>query len=100
MIRYVSNDRLFHDLAITDTAASYLQTLRPAAPITRITPADRRAVIRQTIATLGYVPSTRDMAGRLKAQGITGNWTTIARDYQALGLVAARPQGGRPKTLF
>ena len=91
MSGYVSNDRLFHELAVTDIEASYLQTIRSARPrpqpVKRIRPADRRAVVRQTIAALGHVPSTRDMAELLKTttQGVNVNWTTIARDYQALG---------------
>ena len=105
MVSYVSNDRLFHELAITNTEASYLQTIRPAAPrpqsVKRIGPVERRAVVHQTIAVLGHVPSTRDMADLLEPQGINVNWTTIARDYQALGLVTDKSQGGHPKrTLF
>lgn len=102
MSGYVSNDRLFQELAVTDTEASYLQTIRPAAsrpPASErgIVPAERRAIEHQTIAALGHVPSTRAMADLLKPQGINANWTTIARDYQALGLMTDKPQGGRPK---
>lgn len=90
---------MFSALEVTDVEASYLQHIRrgaPAAPTTTRTTADRLAAIRAIVARLGTVPSTRTMAAYIKAQGLPGNFTTISRDYQKLGLQPVR-KAGRPK---
>lgn len=90
---------MFSALEVTDVEASYLQHIRrgaPAAPTTTRTTADRLAAIQAIVARLGTVPSTRTMAAYIQAQGLPGNFTTISRDYQKLGLQPAR-KAGRPK---
>lgn len=90
---------LFAELQVTSTEASYLTHIRPTpapAPVTRRTTQERRDAIQAIVQRLGRVPPTREMAGYTTAQGFPGNWTTIATDYQKLGLTPVK-KAGRPK---
>jgi len=104
--RGLRNAHLFADLQVTPTEATYLSHIRPdqrkAPPVPAAdVVASRRAIILDTVKRLGRVPSTREMAAITSDRGAPGNFTTIARDYQALGLKAVKG-AGRPKkaTLF
>lgn len=95
--------RLYEAFRVTDRESTYLQHIRatPPAPAKRRTAADRHAAIRAIVQQLGRVPSTREMAEFTTAQGFEANFTSIWRDYKALGLNPQK-KAGRPKrsTLF
>lgn len=105
---FVSYRRLFNELGVTLKEASYLEHIRPdaadaaEAPVTptRTPKAERQRVIVELLDGLDHVPATRTMSQYLEGRGVVANWTTISRDYQELGLLAARAKGGRPAKLF
>ena len=104
---YLTNATWQAELDVTDTEASYLQTRQPkAVPSQQRTMQARRDAIRELVYQLGRVPSPRAMAKLLQDApgGFSGNFSTVWRDYDALGLNAKRrratdARGGRPPKL-
>ena len=103
--RWLSNKRLADEFDINPfTEAPLLPRLaarldsEATAKDSRI--AKRRETIQSIIVELGLVPSLRDMETRLQARGEGANWTTIRRDYTALGQpTQSTNRGGRPLKL-
>jgi len=97
-------------LDVTPSEAAMLEKLRPA---TRFKPQDpplpepvpsgiqarrileRRTKITEVTAELGWVPSVRQMARRLREAGFQGNRQTVFKDYRALGITTARTRAAR-----
>lgn len=74
-------------------AAHYGARLGPSQHPKRMRSEQRRQLINQHIAQLGYVPSTRTIAKWLCEHGCRVSYVTVAGDYHALGVHASEPRG-------
>lgn len=97
---HLSTRRLLADLRVTDVERGYLRPRQVAdATHPAAIGARRQAIIDAITDNGGRVPSVRQMAALLQAEGVPcGSSGTVWRDYRALGLKPAS-KAGRPAKL-
>lgn len=91
----ITRDRLWADLHVTDVEKTYLATFRPSRQ--ERTTTQRREAIREIVAALGRVPSTRAMTRLLHDNGFTTSPMTTKTDYDFIFPLRHVSRGGRPR---